>query len=194
MGIVNAIDGWAKGIKADTQSIGSITMTSVSRGIVLLALAVTCGGGIWELGAVPAAAQFEPVSRWEYQILTKEQVLDRGKTDLAAGLNKLGDAGWELVAVDKDYIFKRPKDLARKSAAELKSRIALIENDLEAWKDRVAWSERMVKKGLLSGNQVDAEKRKMRIAEIALEQARLELELVSPITPEPIGKGSKLPK
>src|SRR5262249_34965896 len=59
-------------------------------------------------------------ARWEYQVMTKEQVIGVGKKDLAAGLNKLGEDGWELVAVepsqttdrdrkDTEYYFKRLK-------------------------------------------------------------------------------------
>jgi type II secretory pathway component GspD/PulD (secretin) len=38
--------------------------------------------------------------KWEYKALTKAQVADLGKKDFAAGLNKLGDEGWELVALE----------------------------------------------------------------------------------------------
>lgn len=46
-------------------------------------------------------------SRWDYQVLTKERVLELGNKDLAAGLNALGAQGWELAAVDTVYIFRR---------------------------------------------------------------------------------------
>lgn len=51
---------------------------------------------------------------WEYKALVKSQITELGKTDLGAGLNALGDEGWELVAVDAGkgqatYIFKRAK-------------------------------------------------------------------------------------
>jgi hypothetical protein len=38
--------------------------------------------------------------KWEYQALGKQKVLERGKNDLTAGLNKFGEEGWELVAVE----------------------------------------------------------------------------------------------
>jgi hypothetical protein len=37
--------------------------------------------------------------RWEYRTLTRQELLDLGQKDVTAGLNKLGDDGWELVAV-----------------------------------------------------------------------------------------------
>jgi hypothetical protein len=58
-------------------------------------------------------------ARWEYRVLSAPQVRELGKKDLEAGLNKLGDEGWELVAIDPatkaikvtsaEYYFKRPK-------------------------------------------------------------------------------------
>jgi hypothetical protein len=65
--------------------------------------------------------------RWEYRLATRQQLLELGKNDVAAGLNKVGAEGWELVAVRPgagrpegrgdaatEYYFKRP---ASKTAA-----------------------------------------------------------------------------
>jgi hypothetical protein len=49
----------------------------------------------------------DAVSSWEYRILMKEQIIELGKKDLTAGLNKLGEQGWELAAVETAFIFKR---------------------------------------------------------------------------------------
>lgn len=96
--------------------------------------------------------------RWEYRVLTKAKLLELGKNDLAAGLNQLGEEGWELVAVDRDftYIFKRPKDQLGKQIEDVKGQIALIEADVESLKDRVSWAERMAKKGFMTEQQVQA--------------------------------------
>src|SRR5262249_17423409 len=63
---------------------------------------VLAAGVFW-----PAAAGDDTVrarsilsARWEYQVLTKEQVADLGKKNLAAGVNKLGGDSWELGAVE----------------------------------------------------------------------------------------------
>lgn len=61
-------------------------------------------------------------SKWEYRVLTPsaiEELGGKGTGALAAGLNKLGDDGWELVAIEPGhvpppvklsrYVFKRPK-------------------------------------------------------------------------------------
>jgi hypothetical protein len=48
--------------------------------------------------------------RWEYKVMTTAEVRSLGKADLGAGLNRLGDDGWELVGIDKNrYALKRSK-------------------------------------------------------------------------------------
>jgi hypothetical protein len=63
--------------------------------------------------------------RWEYKIQTSDTLTELGQGDLAAGLNKLGDEGWELISVPAvepgrafgrprgDCYFKRPKASVR---------------------------------------------------------------------------------
>jgi hypothetical protein len=55
--------------------------------------------------------------RWEYKLMAGPAILRLGNGDPTAGLDKLGDEGWELVYVppgDRDnYYFKRPKALVR---------------------------------------------------------------------------------
>src|SRR5262249_9757926 len=99
----------------------------------------------------------------------KGDIFALGKRDLAAGLNKLGEEGWELVVVDTSYIFKRPKN---SPPAGAKRRIALAEAEVEQLKDRVAWAERMAKKGYLTRQAVEAEGAKLSRAEMALDEAR----------------------
>ena len=83
--------------------------------------------------AAVSAAEPKPavVYQWEYRVLSEEQVIALGKKDLTAGLNQLGDEGWELVTAGAHYIFKRPKDLAQKQAAEIKTRIGIAEADVQ---------------------------------------------------------------
>ncbi len=61
---------------------------------------------------------FGPVfsTRWEYAVRTMAEVQDSGEGDLQRGLNKLGESGWELVALDGTFgtghgnaYFKRTK-------------------------------------------------------------------------------------
>jgi hypothetical protein len=157
-------------------------MKAVLTGFVLLVLGVANVPG--QAPALPAARKSDPAPKWEYRVLTKEQVLDLGKKDLATGLNKLGDDGWELVAVDAAYIFKRVKSPGREHAGEILRRIALIESDVELFRDRVGWAQRMVKKGFLSDRQLDAERIRLKAAESALGEAQRELQALSSDTKE----------
>jgi hypothetical protein len=70
-------------------------------------------------------------AKWEYSVLTRDEVRKRGKGDLAAGLNALGEEGWEMVALGAgttnpagrgarpaaDYYFKRPKQAEKAAPA-----------------------------------------------------------------------------
>ncbi len=139
------------------------------------------------IGQAPAQENAATL-RWEYRVLSKQHVLDLGKQDLAAGLNALGDAGWELAAVDAAYIFKRPRDAGRLREAARQRRMALIAADVDQWRERVAWAERMARKGFLSAQRVEADRARLQAAEAALDRARQEL------LPPPIdGKGAKAP-
>ena len=156
--------------------------------IITLTIAVMGSGSCRVLAAEPKA---EAVLRWEYRVFTKQQILDLGNKDLAAGLNKLGDEGWELAGIDGQYIFKRFKGPSGVQTEELRRRFLLAESDVEMWKDRVAWCERMVKKGYMSERQAKADQTRLEVAELALEQARRELKAVSP---EAVPQPEKSPK
>jgi hypothetical protein len=121
----------------------------------------------------------DAVPSWEYRILTKEQIIELGKKDLTEGLNKLGEQGWELAAVETAFIFKRAKPQNGERIEDVKRQIALFEVDQQKWQDRVAWSERMLKKGFLSEAQVNGERMELRKIEITLDSLRRELQSLS---------------
>jgi hypothetical protein len=156
-------------------------MKSLTTALILLAAV-----------SIPAASAGEPrrqpKRQWEYQVLTKQKVLDLGKKDLGAGLNRLGDDGWELVAVDTDYIFKRPRDDDRRRVAELKVKVAMLESDVEDLKDRVGWTTKMVRKGFAPANELRGVKAALEVAEAALERARRELQASQPDPAKPADK------
>jgi hypothetical protein len=164
-------------------------MKAILLGFVLLTIGVA--NGPWHVAALLAQDKPAAVPKWEYRVLTKQQVIELGKKDLAAGLNQLGSDGWELAAVDAAYIFKRAVELHGKQVADLKGQLAFAESDLETWKDRVAWSKRMAKKGYLSEQQVNAERVQLRRAEIALDKARRELKSIPSNSKEPAAKERK---
>jgi len=140
-----------------------------------------------------ASADDKPAPKWEYRVVTKEQVAELGKNDLAAGLNKLGNEGWELVVVDGGYIFKRPKAQNDRDIADLKLRIAILNRDIEMQKERVAWTNRMLKMGYLSNQAAIAEQERLERFELVLEKMNKDLEklTVPPIEPIPL---APLPK
>jgi hypothetical protein len=124
--------------------------------------------------------QPDAVPKWEYQILTKEQIIELGKKDLTAGLNRLGEQGWELAAVEMAFIFKRAKPQTGARIEDVKRQIALIEIDLQKGKDRVTWAERMLKKGFMSEAQVNGERMELKKTEITLDSLQRELQSLSP--------------
>ena len=60
--------------------------------------------------------------------------------------------------------------MLRCSAADVQ--VSVAERIVEKQKDRVAWSERMAKKGYLSDKQVQWETQRLKDAEIALDKAK----------------------
>jgi len=116
-------------------------------------------GAASQVAAFTAEAAPGAVTRWEYRVLTKAQVTDIGKKDLAAGLNALGEEGWELAAVEPAYIFKRPRRQTKRE--DLLRQVSLAESDVAMWKDRAAWSERMARNGYLTERQAQADVRRL---------------------------------
>jgi hypothetical protein len=155
---------------------------------VSLAFALLLSG---QAGGAPPAAASPPegppdaAPRWEYRVLTRDQVTELGKRDLAAGLNRLGDDGWELAAIDAAYIFKRPKVRRGEQVADVRRRLALLASDVEVWQERVAWARRMARKGFLSDRQLDAEEVRLKLAERALGEAQRELKRLAPESDRP---------
>jgi hypothetical protein len=125
-------------------------------------------------------------AKWEYRILTREQVAKLGKNDVVAGLNRLGKDGWELVAVEPalapakgagavQFYLKRPRDDRRARREEAQDRVDAARAYLAMWQERSAWSERMVRKGLLTEAQAGADKARVAQAALALDRAEREL-------------------
>jgi hypothetical protein len=90
-------------------------MRAPARTALAVGLLVAAGG---LLPAAAPAAGPKPASavKWEYRALTKEQLLELGQKDLAAGLNRLGSEGWELVTVQQPSASERGPRRAARSA------------------------------------------------------------------------------
>jgi hypothetical protein len=144
-----------------------------SSAISFAVVALITLNGILPPHASCAEKKASPVPRWEYRVLTKAQILELGKKDFAAGLNRLGDEGWEFVAVDAAYIFKRPKAQQHQKTAAVPDPVALAEAKVEEQRGWVAWAERMAKAGRVTKQQVEEKREKLRRAEVALKRARI---------------------
>ena len=114
--------------------------------------------------------------RWEYRVLSKEQVLELGQKDLTAGLNHLGIEGWELAAIDDGYIFRRRRVNEANIIAELKQRLAAAEAEVDMRKERLAWSERMFRKGFLAANILETARSRLKQAEMEADVLRHDLD------------------
>jgi hypothetical protein len=173
-------------------------MTQLSKVLGLLAIGVA--GSVLQVAAPAAEHEPQAMLRWQYKVLTKEQLLELGNKDLAAGLNKLGDQGWELVGFKDGYIFKRSKggfisppakEQVARQRDEIKSYMALRQSEVDLWKDRVAWAKRMVKKGFLAPSSIQAEELWLKRAELALDQVRRDLQALPPDPKESTDKERK---
>lgn len=100
-----------------------------------------------------------------YKIVVSQNQSDIQTAQVAIQLTKLDLAKYQR----GDY----PQSLK-----DIQGRIETAESDLEMWRDRAAWSERMVKKGYLSASQSVAERSRLRSAEIALSKVGEELRVL----------------
>jgi hypothetical protein len=89
------------------------------------------------------------------------------------------------VAANPDVGRQREFRVVVADLAEIKRRIADAETDVEGWRDRLAWTARMARKGLLSAPQVDNARARLQIAEIALDKLRRDLKR---LLAHPLGK------
>jgi hypothetical protein len=143
--------------------------------LAFLALGV---GGILQATAVAEEPRADTSRRWEYRTFKKEELPDPRSKDIATALNKIGEEGWELVAAEPVYIFKRPKRVLQ--VEDVKRQINLLQTELDMWKSRVAWTRLMARKGFVSKNDLMVEETLLRDVEMALESANKELKMLAP--------------
>jgi hypothetical protein len=135
-------------------------------------------GGILQATAVAEEPRADTSRKWEYRTCKKEELPDPRSKDLATALNKIGEEGWELVAAEPVYIFKRPKRAWQ--VEDVKRQINLLQTELDMWKSRVGWTRLMARKGFVSKNDRMLEETLLRDVEMALESANKGLKTLSP--------------
>jgi hypothetical protein len=181
-------------------------MRPLPIGFILLGAGVL--GGPVQVAVLGAEARPSGLPKWEYHVLAKDEVLKLGQKDLTAGLNKLGDAGWELVAVESDaqeaafgaaqksarFYFKRPANLIEKQAEALKERIRRAEFTVTSWMEEAVRAERLLTRGFISKKELQAVKDQLKEAETALDEARTELKNLAPDSKESAHKQRELRK
>ncbi|HVS37770.1 MAG TPA: secretin N-terminal domain-containing protein [Gemmataceae bacterium] len=102
-------------------------MTIRSRMALIVVIAVGSSALAGDAGKDPGKLNAPASPKWEYKALKATEIIDLGKGDQNAGLNVLGDEGWELVAVEpsvpggrvlkeSSFYFKRPAAQAEASA------------------------------------------------------------------------------
>jgi hypothetical protein len=107
----NEIIGQLKGLRGTSaKSQEAIARLAASHNLRQIAIAVH---EYQDKGGLPWFPLARP--KWEYKVMMELDLLKLGKDNLAAGLNSLGEEGWELITglVERDnarqFIFKRQK-------------------------------------------------------------------------------------
>jgi HlyD family secretion protein len=85
----------------------------------------------------------------------------------------------ELAELDYQKYVKADCEQARQ---DILGRLSSAQVDVQMWRDRLAWSRRMLKKGYLTPNQVTSDKSGLASSEIALDNVREELRLLDEFT------------
>jgi hypothetical protein len=141
----------------------------------------------------PVQGQETPAGsrRWEYRVLPREQIVQLGQGDITAGLNRLGEEGWQLVAIEPGtlpgknartthFYLQRPSVPPGDRPAAVQKRLAAAREDVALRTQRLAWTERMHQKGFAGKAQVEADKAELRKAQAALERAEQQLKATTP--------------
>ncbi len=179
---------------------------STRRWEKLIVSRVFCAMLLLFLAGVPCGKSQTPIPaphpaplQWEYRVVTKDQVLESGKKNLTAGLDRLGEEGWELVGIESTsppvvFYFKRPRTSAAERIEELKNLVARFELDAAVARERADWAERMARKGYAYESNVSVTQQQLKIAELALERARKQLKALTDGQAKPPDKEDKRAK
>jgi HlyD family secretion protein len=99
---------------------------------------------------------------WVYASENEKIVDSQNRSDL--------EAARAVFQLDKLDLLKYVLGEYPQACQDVQGRLALAQSDLEMWRDRVAWTERMVKKGFLSPSQYRAEEARLQSANLELEK------------------------
>lgn len=99
-----------------------------------------------------------------------ELAVEQGKSDIQTAQTNVDIAELELKKYQEGDLEQKKKDID--------GRRLIARSDLEQWRDRVFWSEMMVKGRYISEAQLQADKARLRSAEVALEKVNEELRVL----------------
>src|SRR5262249_26188354 len=111
---------------------------------------------------------------WVYTCQNCDIVSSQNQSDI-----QTAEVAVRLAAMDLEKYLRGDYEQTRK---ELESRILLAESDLEQWRERINWTERMVRKGFMNSCEARAERAGMQSAQLDLERLRDEYRVLEKYT------------
>ena len=109
-------------------------------------------------------------NEWNNAVQDLEITMSQNVRDIATA--KVAE---ELAGLDLNKF--REGDLPQQMN-EIKGRVLIAESDLEMWKDREIWNDRMVSKNYRTGNQAMADRFKQQSSQLALKKVKEELQVL----------------
>jgi multidrug resistance efflux pump len=111
---------------------------------------------------------------WVYTCQNCAIVASQNQSDI-----QTAEVAVRLAAMDLEKYLRGDYEQTRK---ELEDRISLAESDLEQWRERINWTERMVRKGFMNNCEARAERAGMQSAQLDLDRLRDEYRVLEKYT------------
>jgi HlyD family secretion protein len=111
---------------------------------------------------------------WVYTGQNSAIVASQNQSDI-----QTAEVAVRLAAMDLEKYLRGDYEQTRK---ELENRISLAESDLEQWRERINWTERMVRKGFMNNCEARAERAGMQSAQLDLDRLRDEYRVLEKYT------------
>ena len=113
-------------------------------------------------------------NEWNAAVQNLEITISQNSKEIASA-----KVAQELAALDLNKY--KEGDLPQ-SMNEIKGRVLVAESDLEMWKDREIWNDRMVSKNYRTGNQAMSDRFKQQSAQLSLKKIKEELQVLEKFT------------
>jgi multidrug resistance efflux pump len=131
--------------------------------------------GPWRQGLNELKAPLEMAhADWVYICQNCDIVASQNQSDI-----QTAEVAVRLAGMDLEKYLRGDYEQTRK---ELENRISLAETDLEQWRERINWTERMVRKGFMNSCEARAERAGMQSAQLDLDRLRDEYRVLEKYT------------